>query len=117
MPVGVNSIDQYLLLGLFVLRPSISSSLQSATAHFITKCDSLLLQSAKSVITKCDRLQSARNSLQNAIGITTPDYNVRQNTAVRSEQYSRKKKNNLRILCLEEHTGENLEEILFRPKL
>ena len=64
--------------------------LQSATG--ITKCEKF--------ITKCDRY-----------------YNVRQNTAVRNEQYSRKKKNNLRILCLEEHTGENLEEILFRPKL
>ena len=29
--------------------------LQSATAFFITKCDGLLLQSATSVITKCDR--------------------------------------------------------------
>ena len=44
-----------LLLGLLVLRPSISSLLQSATAFFITKCDGLLLQSATSVITKCDR--------------------------------------------------------------
>ena len=31
---------------LLVLRPSISSLLQSTTAYFITKCDSLLLQSA-----------------------------------------------------------------------
>ena len=29
--------------------------LQSATAFFITKCDGLLLQSATSIITKCDR--------------------------------------------------------------
>ena len=31
---------------LLVLRPSISTLLQSATAYFITKCDGLLLQSA-----------------------------------------------------------------------
>ena len=29
-----------------VFRPSISSLLQSATAYFVAKCDSLLLQSA-----------------------------------------------------------------------
>ena len=28
---------------------------QSATAYFITKCDGLLLQSATTVLTKCDR--------------------------------------------------------------
>ena len=56
----------HLLLGLLVLRPSISSLLQSATAYFITKCDGLLLQSATillqsakgesaTIITNCDR--------------------------------------------------------------
>ena len=60
----------HLLLGLLVLRPSISSLLQSATSvitkcdsFFITKCDGLLLQSATAfilqsatrAITKCDR--------------------------------------------------------------
>ena len=47
-------------MGLLVLRPSISSLLQSATAYYITKCDGLLLQSATGIrkyddfITKCD---------------------------------------------------------------
>ena len=56
----------HLLLGLLVLRPSISSLLQSATAYFITKCYGLLLQSATillqsakgesaTIITNCDR--------------------------------------------------------------
>ena len=39
----------------FVLRPSISGLLQSATAYFTTKSNGLLLQSVISVITKCDR--------------------------------------------------------------
>ena len=70
-----------LLLGLLVLRPSISSLLQSATSvitkcdsFFITKCDGLLLQSATafllqsatSVITKCDRYYKVRRLLQSA---------------------------------------------------
>ena len=45
---------RHLLLDLLVLRPSISSLLQS-TKSVITKCDSFLLQSATSVISKCDR--------------------------------------------------------------
>ena len=55
-----------LIIGLLVLRPSISSLLQSATAYFITKCAGLLLQSATillqgatgesaTIITNCDR--------------------------------------------------------------
>ena len=52
-----------LLLGLLALRPSISSLLQNATACFTTKCDSLLLQSATSVITKCDRYYKVRQNL------------------------------------------------------
>ena len=40
--------------------------LQSATAFFITKCDGLLLQSATSVITKCDRYYKVRRLLQSA---------------------------------------------------
>ena len=48
--------------------------LQSATAFFITKCDDLLLQSATafllqsatSVITKCDRYYKVRRLLQSA---------------------------------------------------
>ena len=78
-----------LLLGLLVLRPSFSSLLQSATAFFITKWDGLLLQSAtafllqsaRSVITKCDKcyykvrqvLQSVTILLQSATGITKCD--------------------------------------------
>jgi len=42
-----------LLLGLLVLRPSISSLLKSAKSA-ITKCDGLLLQSWTSIIIKCD---------------------------------------------------------------
>ena len=49
----------YLLLGLLVLRISISSLLQSATAYFITKCDGLLLQSATAFLLKIVLLQSA----------------------------------------------------------
>ena len=78
----------HLLLGLLVLRPSISSLLQSATAFFITKCDGLLLQSATafllqsatSVITKCDRYYKVwqfyykvRQVLQSATIITKCD--------------------------------------------
>ena len=70
----------YLLLRLLVLRPSIWSLLQSATAYF-TKCDSVFLQSATSGITKCDKwyykvrqtLRSAMILLQSAIGITRCD--------------------------------------------
>ena len=48
--------------------------LQSATAFFITKCDGLLLlsatafllQSATSVVTKCDRYYKVRRLLQSA---------------------------------------------------
>ena len=73
------------LLGLLVLRPSVSSLLQSTTAFFITKCDGLLLQSATafslqsatSVITKCDRYHKVwqfyykvRQVLQSATIIT-----------------------------------------------
>lgn len=93
-----------LIIG-FTSPPTIHFEFITKLDECITKCDSLLLQSATGItkcekfITKCDRY-----------------YNVRQNTAVRNERYSRKK-NNLRILCLEEHTGENLEAILFRPKL
>ena len=53
-----------LLLGLLVLRPSISSLLQSATAFLlqsatgITKCDNF--------ITKCDRYYKVRRLLQSA---------------------------------------------------
>ena len=76
----------HLLLGLLVLRPSISSLLQ--TAFFITKCDGLLLQSATafllqsatSVITKCDRYYKVwqfyykvRQVLQSATIITKCD--------------------------------------------
>ena len=77
-----------LLLGSLVLRPSISSLLQSATAFFITKCDGLLLQSATafllqsatSVITKCGRYYKVwqfyykvRQVLQSATIITKCD--------------------------------------------
>ena len=76
----------HLLLGLLVLRPSISSLLQSAIGitkydNFITKCDSFF-------ITKCDKcyykarqvLQSVRILLQSAAGITKCNdyYKVRQ---------------------------------------
>ena len=44
----------------FVLQPSISSLLQSATAYFTTKSDGVLLQSVISVITKCDRCYKVR---------------------------------------------------------
>ena len=54
--------------------------LQSATAFFITKCDGLLLesaaafllQSATSVITKCDRYYKVRRLLQSATVQATP---------------------------------------------
>ena len=64
-----------LLLGLLVLRPCISSLLQSATSvltkcdslfyykgrwSVISKCDSFFLQSATSVFTKCDRYYEVR---------------------------------------------------------
>ena len=55
--------------------------LQSATAFVITKCDGLLLQSATafllqsatSVITKCDRYYKVRQVLQSATIITKCD--------------------------------------------
>ena len=82
-------LRQYSLLGLLVLRPSISSLLQSATAFFTTNCDGLLLQSATAFfITKCYKcyykvqqvLQSLTILLQSATGITKCDdyYKVRQ---------------------------------------
>ena len=67
----------YLLLGLLVLRPCISSLLQSATSvltkcdslfyykgrwSVISKCDSFFLQSATSVFTKCDRYYKVRQN-------------------------------------------------------
>ena len=64
----------HLLLGLLVLRPSISSLLQSATS-VITKCDSFFYYKVRwSVITKCDKcyykvrqvLQSVTILLQSA---------------------------------------------------
>ena len=73
---------RHLLLGLLVLRPSISSLLQSATAFFITNCDGLLLQSATAfLITKCYKcyykvqqvLQSVTILLQSATIITKCD--------------------------------------------
>ena len=86
----------HLLLGLLVLRPSISSLLQSATS-VITKCDSFFYYKVRwSVITKCDSffitkcdkcyykvrqvLQSVTILLQSATGITKCDdyYKVRQ---------------------------------------
>ena len=86
----------HLLLGLLVLRPSISSLLQSATS-VITKCDSYFYYKVRwSVITKCDSffitkcdkcyykvrqvLQSVIILLQSATGITKCDdyYKVRQ---------------------------------------
>ena len=77
-------LRQYSSLGLLVLRPSISSLLQSATAFFITNCDGLLLQSATKWY-KCyykvqQVLQSVTILLQSATGITKcDDYNkVRQ---------------------------------------
>ena len=72
--VVVVVVDDDTLLGLLVLRPSISSLLQSATS-VITKCDSFfllqsatafLLQSATGItkcdsfITKCDRYYKVR---------------------------------------------------------
>ena len=57
----------YLLLRLLVLRPSIWSLLQSATAYF-TKCDSVFLQSATDFtkcndsIAKCDRYYKVRQN-------------------------------------------------------
>ena len=79
----------HLLLGLLVLRPSISSLLQSATS-VITKCDSFFYYKVRwSVITKCDSffitkcdkcyykvrqvLQSVTILLQSATGITKCD--------------------------------------------
>ena len=63
------------LLGLLVLRKSISSLLQikSETAYFITKCDGLLFQSATGT-TKCD----------NFITKGYDYYKVRQNTVERN---------------------------------
>ena len=78
-----------LLLGLLVLRPSISSLLQSATS-VITKCDTFFYHKVRwSVITKCDSffitkcdkcyykvrqvLQSVTILLQSATGITNCD--------------------------------------------
>ena len=66
-------------MGLLVLRPSISSLLQSVTS-VITKCDGLLLQSATAFllqsatgitkcdnfITKCERYYKVRRLLQSA---------------------------------------------------
>ena len=49
-----------ILLGLLVVRRTISSLLQSATS-VITKCDSLVYYKARwSVITKCDRYYKTR---------------------------------------------------------
>ena len=67
-----------LLLLLLVLRPSISSLFESATAYFITKCDGPLLQSATafliqsaiSVISKWNRYDKVRKALQSATIIT-----------------------------------------------
>ena len=78
----------HLLLGSLVLRPSISSLLQSETS-VITKCDSFFYYKVRwSVITKCDKcyykvrqvLQSVTILLQSATGITKCDdyYKVRQ---------------------------------------
>ena len=86
----------HLLLGLLVIRPSISSLLQSATS-VITKCDSFFYYKVRwTVITKCDIffitkcdkcyykvrqvLQSVTILLQSATGITKCDdyYKVRQ---------------------------------------
>ena len=67
--VVVFVVDDDTLLGLLVLRPSISSLLQSATAFFITKCDGLLLQSATAFL-----LQSVTILLESAKGITKCDY-------------------------------------------
>ena len=55
-------------MGLLVLRPSTLRLLQSATAYFFTKRDGLLLQSATafllqsaiSVVKKCDRYLKVR---------------------------------------------------------
>ena len=88
------------LLGLIVLRPSISSLLRSATS-VITKCDSFFYYKERwSVITKCDSffitkcdkyyykvrqvLQSVTILLQSATGITKCDdyYKVRQYTVL-----------------------------------
>ena len=72
----------HLLLGLLVLRPSISSLLQSATS-VITKCDSFFYYKVRwSVITKCDSFfitkcgkcyNKVRQVLQSATIITKCD--------------------------------------------
>ena len=56
---------EFLLLGLLVLRPSISS-LFITTAYFITKCDSFFITKCDSFITKCDRYYKVRRLLQSA---------------------------------------------------
>ena len=47
-------------MGLLVLRPSVSSLLQSATDFLLQSATAFLLQSATSVITKCDRYYKVR---------------------------------------------------------
>ena len=61
-------------IGLLVLRPPISSLLQSATAFFITKCDKCCYKMRQV-------LQSVTILLQSATGITKRNdyYKVRQN--------------------------------------
>ena len=78
--VVVVVVDDDTLLGLLVLRPSISSLLQSATAFFITKCDGLLLQTATAFllqsatgIPKCDNFITKCGLLQSATVHRLPD--------------------------------------------
>ena len=54
--------DTYYWVYCLVLRPSISSLLQSATPFFITKREGLLPESATSVMTKCDRYYKVRQN-------------------------------------------------------
>ena len=75
----------YLLLGLLVLRPSISSLLQSATAF--------LLQSETSVIRKCDRAslhlsQLARTAFTSSHGCHFPGSTHKQNLKYFDQKYT-----------------------------